>query len=293
MSEDLIASLEATGDYRVLRRLQPMTRYNAPDGSESRLAIYLDSETTGLDASKDEIIELAMVPFRYGTSGEIYEVGEAFDQLQAPASGHVPEEITRITGITDEMVSGRTIDAARVAEIAGEAALVIAHNAGFDRKFVERTFPVFAEKSWACSMNEIPWAEEGFDGQKLEYLAMKSGFFYDGHRAAIDCHAGIELLSRRLPRSGRLALDVLLENARRPTCRIWAENSPFDFKDLLKARGYRWSDGSDGRPKSWYRDVPADGREDELSYLRAEIYQRDVDVPVVEITAFDRYSERV
>jgi len=36
---------------------------------------------------------------------------------------------------------------------------------------------------------------------------------------------------------------------------IFAENSPFNMKDHLKARGYRWSDGSDGRPKSWRIEI--------------------------------------
>jgi DNA polymerase-3 subunit epsilon len=121
---------------------------------------------------------------------------------------------------------------------------------------------------------------------------MKSGFFYDGHRAAIDCRAAIELLSKPLPRSGKLALQALLEEARKSTRRVWAEGSPFDFKDILKARGYRWNDGANGKPRSWYRDVHEDDLEGELSYLRKEIYQRDVDIPIVKISAFDRFSER-
>jgi DNA polymerase III subunit epsilon len=35
--------------------------------------------------------------------------------------------------------------------------------------------------------------------------------------------------------------------------RIWAEQSPYDPNDTLERRGYRWSDGSDGRPR--YVDV--------------------------------------
>lgn len=27
------------------------------------------------------------------------------------------------------------------------------------------------------------------------------------------------------------------------------------MKDALKIRGYRWNDGSDGRPKSWWIEV--------------------------------------
>ena len=291
--EDLIATLEYTGDYRVLRRLLSPAYFYEPDGTHTKLAIFLDLETTGLNPETNEIIEIAMVPFEYSSDGRIFKVHDAFNELQEPRSGSIHEEITRITGITDDMVRGHKIDADKVMEIVTPAALIIAHNASFDRKFAEKMFDVFSTKAWACSMTQVPWAEEHFDGAKLEYLAMKSGFFYDAHRAAVDCHAAIELLSKPLPRSGKLTLQSLLEEARKPMFRVWAEGSPFDFKDVLKARGYRWSDGSDGKLRSWYRDVLEDGLEDELSYLRKDIFQRDADIPAVKITAFDRFSNRV
>ena len=46
------------------------------------------------------------------------------------------------------------------------------------------------------------------------------------------------------------ALAILLEQARKKTVRVWVEHSPFDLKDALKRRGYRWSPGNDGRPRS-------------------------------------------
>jgi DNA polymerase III subunit epsilon len=290
--EELARVLDEKDDYRVLRRLQSRKQYNQPDGCDTKLAIFLDLETTGLDPERDEIIELAMVPFRYSNDGRIFEVYETFNELREPNSGTIPEEITRITGITDEMVRGKTINSQRVSEITAPAALIIAHNANFDRKFAEKAFDIFSTKAWACSMTQIPWKQELFEGMKLEYLAMKSGFFYDAHRAATDCYAGIELLSKPLAQSGNLALQTLLDEARKPTCRVWAENAPFDFKDILKARGYRWNDGNDGRPKSWYGDIQETLLEDELRYLRSEIYQREVVVPVVKISAFDRFSSR-
>jgi DNA polymerase-3 subunit epsilon len=84
----------------------------------------------------------------------------------------------------------------------------------------------------------------------------------------------------------------LLDRARRKTSRVWAQNSPFDLKDALKRRGYRWSDGSDGRLKSWYIDVDESNRDSELSYLKIEIYQRDIELLCREITALDRFSNR-
>jgi NAD-dependent SIR2 family protein deacetylase len=67
-----------------------------------------------------------------------------------------------------------------------QAALVIAHNAQFDRRFCERLFPVFAEKPWACSFREVGWADEGFESARLSQLANAHRLFFDGHRALHD-----------------------------------------------------------------------------------------------------------
>ena len=290
--EEVAAVLEASSDYRVLRRLQPRGMAEGFHGVETRTGLMVDVETTGLDPDQDEIIELAMVPFRYALDGTVVEVLEPFDCLREPTKPISPE-ITALTGITDAMVSGKSIDPSEVSAFAAPAAVVIAHNAAFDRRFLERFSPVFSTKAWACSMSEIDWAGEGFEGTKLSYLAMAHGFFYDRHRAANDCLAAIEILARELPRARVPALVKLLENARLPTWRIWAENSPFEFKDLLKARGYRWNGEQNGKPRSWYVDIADAEKDAEISYLLREIYRYEVDIRTVRITAYDRYSVRM
>jgi DNA polymerase-3 subunit epsilon len=92
--------------------------------------------------------------------------------------------------------------------------------------------------------------------------------------------------------AGTPALAVLLEKARKKTMRVWAEHSPFDLKDILKRRGYRWSDRTDGRPKSWYIDIGEDVLDDEIAFLRSEIYLRDIKPRLQTFTAFDRFSIR-
>jgi DNA polymerase III subunit epsilon len=184
--------LRASGRYRVQHRLEPRRTLRVPEGSATRSALFVDVETTGLDPSKDEIIELAMVPFTYGLDGRIFEIGEPFDQLQQPERP-IPANITHLTGITDAMVAGQHIDPAEVSAFASSADLVIAHNAAFDRRFVEGIGEVFTAKPWACSMSQIDWADEGYEGTRLGYLATGAGFFYDRHRAVNDCHAAIEL----------------------------------------------------------------------------------------------------
>lgn len=289
--ERMAQALEATGDYRILRRLAARPPRPAPATVKLRTGLFVDVETTGLDSARCEIIELAMAPFTYGSDGEIYDVGDAFNQLREP-SHPIPPEVTAITGLTDEMVAGHRIDPAAVAAFAAPAALVVAHNAAFDRRVLERFCEVFSTKPWACSMNQVNWAEEGFEGAKLSYLAMSAGFFYDKHRAIHDCLAAIELLARPLPRSGRPALQALLEQARRPSWRIWAENAPFELKDMLKARGYRWNAEPGVAPRAWYIDVLEAERELELAFLRGEIYRGDIDLMVRRIDAHDRFSER-
>jgi DNA polymerase-3 subunit epsilon len=61
----------------------------------------------------------------------------------------------------------------------------------------------------------------------------------------------------------------------------------------LKRRRYRWNDGTDGRPRSWHIDVEEDKLDAELNFPRQEIYQRDVNLDCREITALDRFSNRV
>lgn len=285
-------ALEATGDYRVIRRLKPRPPNIPPPGTPMRLGLVVDVETTGLDPRRNEIIELAMTSFSYGLDGTIFTVGESFQRLRQPSEAITPE-ITAITGITNEMVAGQVIDQAEVAKFAAPASLVIAHNAAFDRRFLERFSDVFSTKPWACSLSQIDWAAEGFEGTKLAYLAQAAGFFYDRHRAMHDCLATVELLATRLPRSGVTGLRRLLDGARAVTWRIWAEDSPFDLKDVLKARGYRWNGDPGPQPRAWYIDVPEAQRETELRFLRTEIYRRDVDPVVRRIDAHDRFSDRI
>lgn len=289
--EKLAEQLEATGDYRVLRRMKHRPAIPPPADAVIRTGLFLDVETTGLDGLRDEIIELAMVPFTYGLEGQIYAVLEPFQSFSQPSQPISPE-ITALTGITDAMVEGAVIDLEVVNALAGRSSLIIAHNAAFDRQFAERMSATFAALPWACSMSQVDWAGEGYEGTKLSYLAAAAGFFYDRHRATNDCLAAIELLAAPLPRSGQPPMAQLLDRARRPGWRIWAERAPFELKDILKARGYRWNGESGAAPKAWYIEVDESGLDAELAYLRTEIYQREIDLLVTKLTAYNRFTDR-
>lgn len=291
---DLAAMAEALSrspDYRVLRRLVARATYVPTAGLEVRTGILLDCETTGLDCAKDEIIELGMVKFDYTPEGRIVGVRDTFSAFNEP-SAPITAEVTALTGITNEVVAGQKFDDAAVTAFAESGVITIAHNSSFDRRFVERYWPVFEHKAWGCSMSEIDWRKHGFAGSQLGYLLHGAGYFHQAHRAVDDCHALLEVLAFELPTTGSPALALLLETARKPTMRIWAEQTAFELKDSLKRRGYRWNDGSDGRPKSWFIDVDETALDDEIAFLRTEIYMQDVEPTVQRLTAFTRFSGR-
>lgn len=292
--EALARKLDASPDYRVLRRFQPQRIEAIPFDAiaGNKCAAVVDVETTGTDPETDKIIELGIVKFLYDDVGQVTGTLHAGSWFEDPGFPIDPK-ITEITGITDADVAGQKIPDDEIAAIIDDCGLIIAHHAGFDRPFCEHRFVWAADKHWACSLNEIDWRAMGAPSNNLQTLAWHFGFFFDGHRAEIDCRALVEILSKpsHLPHSEveETVLAALLESARTPTWRIWAVGSPFETKDMLKARGYRWNDGSNGQPKSWWREVPEADGDDEIEWVSTQALNGRA--PKVEhVTARQRYS---
>lgn len=289
--EEVASLLSKSKNYQVLRRFEKIKQYNSSNEEEKLIGIYLDTETTGLDYKKDKIIELALVPFEYGKDGRIFRILDSYSGFQDPG---VPlnAQVADLTGITDEMLKDQVIDSSKVEALVRSSSLIIAHNAEFDRKFIEQQFPIFQQKEWGCSYKQILWNKENISSAKLEYLAYKFGFFYDAHRAEVDCLVGIHLLTKFLPISNKLAFKALLTNVEEKSYIIWATNSPFITKDILKTRGYRWNDGNNGKPKSWYIEVNELEKTEELNFLQQNIYHKKTQIEIDEINSFNRFSTR-
>lgn len=287
---DLASRLASHPDYRILRRL-PSDYAGGPaiNLDTVRRAAIVDTETTGTDPTKDQVIELGLIVFEYGAeTGQVGPVVGRYGGLEDPGRP-IPPETIAIHHITDEMVKGKHLDDAAVTALLADVSLVIAHNAAFDRPFLEARLPVFATLPWACSVRDIGWRKYGYGSSSLEFLAYRSGFFYEAHRAETDCLAVLGVLAQALGEEKTPAMRLLLECARRPTCRITALNSPYETKDLLKARRYRWA----VEDKAWACEVPADERDAEFKWLQKSVYGgKDASVDVETMTARQRYSVR-
>ncbi len=286
--------IDASDDHRLLRRVPAIAVWPFPPATgETRRAVLIDTETTGLDADFDEVIELALLPFEYERdTGRITKVDEklALSAFREPTFP-IPPASTLIHGISDNMVKGQRIDAGAIAHIIEPAHLIIAHNAGFDRPMVEKHWPIFEDKHWACSFVDIDWRAEGIGSAKLDYLLYAQGWFHDGHRALSDAAATLFLLTHHLPRSQELAFASLLKCARTPLRAIRAEDTAFEQRTALKARGYRWDDGQGKRTKAWW--IMTNDPDTELEWLRTEIYGDDRDIALINVPPTRRYSSRL
>lgn len=116
--------------------------YGSADMPFTGQFIVFDIETTGLSAMNDKITEIGAVRL---VDGKIQDTFLTYCDPETP----IPEKITELTGITDEMVKGapKTYEAVSAfLEFIGDD-ILIAHNANFDIGFIKKS----------CSDHRIPF----------------------------------------------------------------------------------------------------------------------------------------
>jgi DNA polymerase III epsilon subunit family exonuclease len=160
-------------------------------GKTERSFVFLDFETTGLDAGRDAIIEIGALKL----DGEGLEhVYQSF--VKPPVA--ISAKITHITGITDEMVAHAPTIAESIHKLVaflGDATLVI-HNADFDMMWLGTALLqhsiVFPDRPVICTLK---WARQNQETQcSLGALSKKYKIGHqNAHRALADAAATKEL----------------------------------------------------------------------------------------------------
>jgi len=150
--------------------------------------VVFDLETTGLNASRHEIIEVAAIRYKKGTTTH-----ETLQSLVKPKKS-IPQKITDLTGITQEMVDRDGTPIHEVLEtfaaFVGDLRLV-SFNAEFDMAFLqagaaESGLPTFSNPvSCALKMARRAWPKR--KSYRFDDLA-SDGQFKEGaaHRALED-----------------------------------------------------------------------------------------------------------
>ncbi|MBY5971436.1 hypothetical protein KUV28_03725 [Ferrimonas balearica] len=284
-AERCIERLNASDQFRVLRRLnvEGGVEELRPVADDERIAAIVDTETTGLDFETSELIEIAVQRVIFNAERKIVEVERPKSWLEEPSS-EIPPAIVKITGIDRSQVSGRSFADDEITAALETADVIIAHNAQFDRPFVDRRFSQLDSKIWACSLTQIDWLNLGFDGRNLGYLLMQSGMFFGGHRAANDVAAVVALLRQDAGASGSI-LNVLLTRVLETSVRVEAVGAPFEKKDALKSHGFAWNT----KERFWAMEVPETELNHLLEWLENMIYMGRGAPRVQKVSPRDRF----
>lgn len=252
---------------RILRRVdlvEGSTGVGDPD--RGSVGAALDVETTGFEVGEDAIVELAFRRFRYDDDGRVVRIGRLYQWREDPGRP-LPPAVARLTGLSDADLAGRAIDDALATRLLADVDLVVAHNARFDRPFVERRLQSLTHLTWGCSMSQVDWPSLGFDGCKLGYLLNQIGRFHAPHGAGADVDALVTLLAHQVA-AGRTALSRILDAVAGDMWKVSALGAPIAVKDLLRRRGYRW----DPDARTWWREVDDDTRSEEAAWLAERVY---------------------
>ncbi len=165
-----------------------------------RLA-FVDVETTGMRPTSDRITEVAIIPVDNGV------VGEPFQSLLDPGVV-IPPTITRLTGISDDMVAGAPVFARLAEEVSGlfDGRLLVAHNARFDAGFLRNAFRaagLAVTLRELCTVKLSRRLDRGERRHNLDSLIARHALpVGDRHRAMGDCQALPALLARFVERDG-------------------------------------------------------------------------------------------
>lgn len=164
--------------------------------------VAFDIETTGLEADREDIVEIAGNKFTFARKeGKLVTVDVAGFQSLVKPTKLIPEDAVRIHGITNAMVETapelKTALAGFI-KFCGLSPILVAHNASFDAAFIGRavrkTGLVMPQNPILDSLKIVRKILPEYASHKLGEVARKLGEQTglslnrgDLHRAAYDC----------------------------------------------------------------------------------------------------------
>ena len=222
----------------------------------------IDFESTGLDTATDRITEVGLALWDCESQRPLVTIGMfLYDEKTYPK---LPEEVVRITGITDEMLvefgTDPTTNLKWLDSFCKEHRVdyLVGHNiAGFDRPLLFAELdrlgvaaPSLRTLPWLDTLSDIPFPTQP-DSMKLKYLAGDHGFLMPfAHRAVFDVLTCLQVLSK-------YDIQQVIAHSQIPTVVVRAVVS-FAEKDLAKAKRFSWEKlGDKTYAKCWVKNIKA------------------------------------
>ena len=218
----------------------------------SRLLI-VDTETTGLDADRDQCLELGAILFSVPHRQVLAQMSCLLpvDHNPAESINRIPAEVSRVD---QPWADGL----AWFEQLMERADYLVAHNAAFDRQWFGRGALPEAKRPWLCTLEDIRWPEARNLRARPSVidLALAYGIpVWSAHRALTDCTYLAEVFQRCDD------LELLIAHALEPRRLVRAQVS-YDQRHLAKEAGFRWNEPVKG---AWARRL-SEREEQELPF---------------------------
>ena len=205
----------------------------------------IDLETTGIDPSSSDIIEIGYMIWDANLSCPV-KCGSYLIKINAP----LPEEIKHLTGINDDHLNKFGINLKQamtlLSEIAQKCDFLVGHNAvEFDRKYLSKVCKnysiKFPQKYWIDTMTDIPYSNS-IKTRKLDYLAVEHNIsVVVAHRAIFDIWTTMQILSK-------YDINEITKRAKTGFIKLTAQVS-YEERAKASTQGFKW----DSKNKIWFK----------------------------------------
>ena len=237
--------------------------------------IFLDVETTGLNADRDAIIEFGAVLYENGNATE------SFSSLVNPEQD-IPLEITQLTGITNGMVRNAPTMfelRPRLQKLIGDK-VIVGHNVGFDIRFLQAEHLAYGnQRIDTITLASILLPHAGRYGLEalVELLDLPKT---TAHRAEADAWHTVHLYDALRPVAMRLEMGIVNEIVETGSLVRWPE--AIFFQEILQEqlRLAVEKGNSPNRIKQLFKSPKLDGKtlvppeeDDELAPIDVSLVQ--------------------
>lgn len=146
--------------------------------------------------------------------------------------------------------------------------LVVTHGDPTLRRRIEPQIPGLRDLPWICSRAGIDWGALGVDDTRLGYILSRAGMVTDLSRPDGFCLGLLTALTANIwPRVVEPPFARLLSSLFSRRARVDVTGPTYGHRDVLKQRGYRWSDGRGRLPRGWFVFVPRSVAMQEVAWI--------------------------
>ena len=208
--------------------------------------LILDTETTGLDENKDEVIEIGCILFHVPYRSVLSQVSFLFP-VKTNEAEYINGISAEVTNIDQPWQDGLNF----FLKLVDYSDLIVAHNVDFDRKWFGKGILPKLEKNWICSLEDINWSFQKSLKSRPSVTDLALSFsipVWNLHRALSDCFYISEVFKKCDN------LEELLLKATEPRF-LYKAMVSYEERNLAKNAGFRWNNPVEG---SWSKKLTAE-----------------------------------